>query len=300
MGGIALLRLCYLLPFLALISWQNVYANPLTMGTISNAPVKEIRQFTPVIEYVVKQLDLPEIQSGEMVMATNIQQMAELLKAGKVDFYYDSPLPSMAVNHLAGSEMVLRRWKHDVPEYTALIFVKQDSKIKDLSDLVGQTVGFKDEFSSSGYLLPRIALSEASLDLTLLPGFSAKVESGKTGYLFTKGNENTIIWVLFGRIAAGAISREDFNSKAKADVDQLRILHETLPIPRQVVNFRRDLPKKVQTALMRVLIGMDQNQAGREMLLKFEKTSKFDSIPPETLPRLEKIRPTVLKILGIN
>ncbi|MBF0178989.1 MAG: phosphate/phosphite/phosphonate ABC transporter substrate-binding protein [Magnetococcales bacterium] len=295
------MRLLFLLTLLLLPDCRIADANSLTMGTIGNSPVEEIRRFTPVIRKIAALLQLPEIDGGEVVMAADIPQMAELLKNGKVDFYYDSPLPSLAVNHLAGSEMVLRRWKHDHPEYTSLIFVKKESTIQDLAGLNGEVIGFKDEFSSSGHLLPRIAMEEAGLRLAPLPERAPPARiPGQTGYLFTRGNENSIVWVSFGRIAAGTISREEFLAKSKGDLDQLRILHETFPIPRQVINFRSGLPDRVKSALMRTLTGLEESTAGKEVLRQFEKTTRFDPLPREAMSRLESIKPIVLKILGLS
>ncbi|MBF0295956.1 MAG: phosphate/phosphite/phosphonate ABC transporter substrate-binding protein [Magnetococcales bacterium] len=295
------MRLFFLLTLFLLLDCPAAYANALTMGTIGNSPVEEIRRFTPVVRKIAALMQLPEIDGGEVMMAADIQHMAELLQKGKVDFYYDSPLPSLAVNHLAGSEMVLRRWKHDHPEYTSLIFVKKESTIQDLAGLNGEVIGFKDEYSSSGHLLPRIALEEAGLRLVPLPekGPSARIP-GQTGYLFTRGNENSIVWVAFGRIAAGTISREEFIAKSKGDLDKLRILHETFPIPRQVINIRPGLPERVKSALLRTLTGLEGTPEGQEVMRQFEKTTRFDPLPGEAISRLESIKPIVLKILGLS
>jgi hypothetical protein len=40
----------------------------------------------------------------------------------------------MAVNRLAGSQLLLRRWKRKVGEYHTVIFAKQDSGVSRLED----------------------------------------------------------------------------------------------------------------------------------------------------------------------
>ncbi|MBF0341146.1 MAG: phosphate/phosphite/phosphonate ABC transporter substrate-binding protein [Magnetococcales bacterium] len=277
----------------------DLHAAPLTLGTINKAPAKEIRQFTPVAAHIADMLEFPGIQGGRVIVAANIAQMADLLKTGQVDLYFDSPLIALGINHLSGAEMVLRRWKHDHQEYSSVIYVRNESTIQQLSDLEGETIGFKDEHSSSGYLLPSIALAEAGL--TLVP--AAKLRTGKkpgqTGYLFTNANENTVVWVLFGKIAAGAGSREEFLTKARSEQERLRVIHESQPIPRHVVSFRPGMPEALRSALMDVLVTMHQSVKGREMLQRFENTARFDPLPEETVAQLEQMRSAVLAILGI-
>ncbi|NGZ04740.1 MAG: phosphate/phosphite/phosphonate ABC transporter substrate-binding protein [Magnetococcales bacterium] len=285
---------------LAFVSISDVRAATLTLGTINHAPVREIRQFSPFAAHLVQRLGMPELQQGRVVIADTITHMAELLKSGQVDLYIDSPLPSLAVNHLSGAQMLLRRWKHDIAEYAAVFFVKSDSPIRSLADLSGQVIGFKDPFSSSGYLLPRIALTEAGL--TSVPVANQKrplVESGQVGYLFTQGNENTIVWVLYGKVDAGAIGQDEFVIKAKSERDRLRVIHTTTPIPRHVVSFRADMSEELKSRLLELLTSMDRNELDRRILEKFENTTRFDAIPVGLERQLEQMRPTVLNILGI-
>ncbi|MEO5350030.1 MAG: phosphate/phosphite/phosphonate ABC transporter substrate-binding protein [Magnetococcus sp. YQC-3] len=271
---------------------------PLTLGSISSDPAKEIRRFLPVAQHLAEQLAPQGIGKGQVVVAADMREMAALLKSGRVDVYIDSPLTSVVVNQLAGSRMVLRRWKGGQAEYRTAIFVKKESPIQNLSQLAGKLVGFKDAYSSSGYLMPRIALEQAGLSLVDMSNLRTPVPADKVGYLFTNDRETGIFWVTMGKIAAGADSTEAIEKHAKGDRDKLRIIHETGALPRHVVNLRGDLPEPQAKALLQILLTMDQNESGKQILAKFEQTARFDPIPPETQTQLQQMTPTILAILG--
>ena len=75
----------------------------------------EIRLFNPVVRYLAKQLAPLGITKGRVVVAASMKEMSAFLKSGRVDFYLDSPMPSLVVNQLSGSKMLLRRWKRVLP-----------------------------------------------------------------------------------------------------------------------------------------------------------------------------------------
>ncbi|MBF0429328.1 MAG: phosphate/phosphite/phosphonate ABC transporter substrate-binding protein [Magnetococcales bacterium] len=277
--------------WLVLIGSIQASATPLTIGSISNDPAKEISQFLPLVRHLATQLTPQGITSGEVVIAASMQEMASLINKNRVDLYLDSPLPSAWVNQATNGKMVLRRWKKGQVDYRSILFVKKESNIHELSQLAGKMIGFKDPFSSSGYLLPRIAMEQAGLQLVPLKESSDPIPPGKTGYLFTNDRETNVFWVTIGKISAGAIAKEELEEFAKKDADQLRIIHETFSIPRHVVNIRGNLPETLEKALIQTLQEMEHHAQGKQILEKFQQTTRFDAIPPESYTQLQKITP---------
>lgn len=275
-----------------------VFAGPLTIGSVSSDPAKDVHIFLPVAKYLAEQLAPLGVDKGRVVVAASVQEMAGFMKSGQVDLYIDSPLPSLEVNRLAGGKMVLRRWKEGKAEYSSVIFVKKDSPIENLSQLSGNLVGFKDPQSSSSHLMPRIAMEQAGLNLVEITEGNGTIPQGKTGYIFSGDRETNVFWVVMGKTVAGAASPEDLDKQAKLDREKLRVIHETSAIPRHVVNVRGDLPEPLVQAVTKNLLEMDQNNAGKRVLEEFEKTTKFDAIPPETLSLLQQVAPFVTAILG--
>jgi ABC-type phosphate/phosphonate transport system substrate-binding protein len=63
------------------------------------------------------------------------------------------------------------------------------------------------------------------------------------------------------------------------NLGSLKIIHETVSFPRQIVSHREDLPAKLVTRIKEVLLNMHQTEEGRQALQDFESTTKFDEIP---------------------
>ena len=275
-------------------------AEPLTIGTISDEPVNEIGLFSPIARYLAKRLEPRGITHGRVAIATSIGEMANLIKDRRVDIYVDSPLTSIAVNHLTGGAMLLRRWKNGKAEYHAVVFTRRDSGIETLENLQGGILAFEELFSSSGHILPRIAIMKEGLTLVQADQPGANVAPGRIGFVFSSDDENTMTWVLRNRVDAGAMSFKNFRKHAKASLVDLRIIKRTFSIPRHVVNVRKGLPADLVVALKQTLAAIDGSEEGRKLLAAFDKTTRFDVIPDEARAMLEQIRPFVIEVLKLR
>ena len=85
---------------------------------------------------------------------------------------------------------------------------------------------------------------------------SSALARGKFGYTFTGAEENTMLWVLRGKVGAGVIDDQIYANLAGKNLDQLRIIHRTFSIPRHIVSHRADLPPRLVTRIKDILIRM--------------------------------------------
>ncbi|UWQ35708.1 phosphate/phosphite/phosphonate ABC transporter substrate-binding protein (plasmid) [Leisingera sp. M527] len=283
---------------LGLLTGQTAAARMLVIGTISDEPVKETRAFLPFARHLAAQLQDQGITGASVTIARDISDMSELLRTGAVDIYIDSPLVSLAVRAECGSRLLARRWKKGTAQYQSVIFARRDSGIRSLKDLKGKVVAFEEPFSSSGYILPRLAIGDRIAPLTALPDPRAARPASGAAYVFSGDDGNTIEWVLRGLVDAGAMSLQGLKMQAGGDFDDLSIILETKAIPRHVVSVPPDASAAFSRALLAVLTGMDQSAAGRSALLSFEETSKFDPIPAPTLNLLKQFQTPVALLIG--
>ncbi|MBN1766398.1 MAG: PhnD/SsuA/transferrin family substrate-binding protein [Sedimentisphaerales bacterium] len=121
----------------------------LTVGSISNTPKEEIADFQPFVNYLAGRLQSSGFTGGEVVIASSLQEMTDLMKNGRVDLYIDSPFPILTVCEESGAKLFLRRWKKGIKEYNSVIFVRRDSGIESVSDLMGKFIAFEEEFSTA-------------------------------------------------------------------------------------------------------------------------------------------------------
>src|SRR6266508_6960865 len=92
------------------------FAKPFTMGVIGEEPAEDIRKILPLATYLGKQLQKEGFTQGKVLVAKSMNEMASMLRDGKVDLHFDSYARTLALGRLIGSKPVLRRWKKGVVE----------------------------------------------------------------------------------------------------------------------------------------------------------------------------------------
>jgi phosphonate transport system substrate-binding protein len=269
---------------------QKIRAEVISIGSLHIEPAREVNKFLPLANFLSKELKPEGIDQGKVVVAQTIAEMASFIREGKVDLYIDSVFPTLAVSHLSGSKPILRRWKKGVGEYSSVLFVRKDSDIRRLDDLKGKLIAFDEPYSSSGYFLPKLALLQAGLRLVAKDHHAGPIGPGEVGYVFSSADDNTLLWVLRGKVHAGALDNWAYEQKGRANLQDLAVLYTSPLMPRQLVSFRANLPAKLVARIKEVLTKMDQSEDGRKALQAFEKTTKFDELSDQDLSALSKLQ----------
>ncbi|MGK7915653.1 MAG: phosphate/phosphite/phosphonate ABC transporter substrate-binding protein [Prochloraceae cyanobacterium] len=260
----------------------------IVLADISDNPQKKIRRFQPLADYLAA--NLSEFERGEVKIAPDMATLIAWLKSGEVDIYVDSPYPAMLASNGAGAIPILRRWKKGQAEYFSLIFTIRDRNINSLADLPGKTIALEEPFSTTGYMLPLGALIESGLNPQEQSLPSNSVPDNAVGYVFSNEDENSVEWLLSGKVAAAAIDNRNFDRLSPEIKEQVIVLAETEKIPRNLVLVRPDLPPEQIEAISSVLVAMEQTEEGKMVLEKFNKTTKFDQIPTTTsLTRIQEL-----------
>lgn len=253
-------------------------ARPLVIGSLSEKADAELSLFLPVAQYLAAGLGQFGIDSAEVRVCRTHAEMAALMSSAEVDLFIDSSMSAMAVQQLSGGGLLARRWKKGIAEYSSVIFTRADSRLHELADLGGESIAFEAPFSSSGFLLPAHEMHHAGLTLT--PSDAPQLPHS-VAYLFSKADENTLLWVLHGRTSAGAMAEYKYAQLSAPIAQELRVIFHTVTIPYHVVIHRPQLPEMIRAALHDRLLAMDKSGEGRLVLNNFEKTTRFDDIPEE-------------------
>jgi phosphonate transport system substrate-binding protein len=253
----------------------------LVLADISNNPTKKIKRYQPLADYLATHLQQFNIGIGEVKIAPDLKTMVNWLKAGKVDIYFDSPYPAMIVSDQSGAQPILRRWKGGDAQYYGVIFTMKDEGISSLANLKGKTIAFDESSSTSGYLLPMAVFLKAGLKPIEKASADAKVNNDEIGYVFSDDDENTIQWVISGKVSAGAVDVASFSDIPQETRDSMKILATTEKVARHIVMVRPNMnPEQIQ-AIQKLLIEMDKTPEGKAILKTFEDTAKFDKFPTE-------------------
>lgn len=265
----------------------------LSIGSISNEPREEAAEWQPFVDYVVSHLKKAGIIQGNFVVTKSMEEMVNSIKKEEVDIYIDSPFPIFYVCKLSGAKPFLRRWKKGVKEYSSVIFVHRDSNINTIEDLRGEIVAFEESFSTSSYFLPKALLKKEGLILTEKKDFLSSVSAAEVGYVFSNDDENTMVWVLRKKVSAGALSNLKFEQLAKDGISKLKILAESINVPRHVVSHRAGLNTELVAAIEKVLLNMDKDEEGKKVLKIFERTARFDKFDKDAEENLKVVEDLV-------
>ncbi len=279
---------------------QLAWARPLHVGSVGLEVEEEIQKYMPLATYLARALQAEGVDQGKVVVAKGIPEMAQLLKHGKIDLYIDSPYPALAVSRLSGSKLFLRRWKKGISEYRSVIFAKAASGIARLEDLKGKIIAFEEEFSTSGYFVPKLVMMQQGLKLVPKKNPADPVAPHEVGYVFSLDDENAMAWVLRGRVSASVMDNQTYVKQAMAHLSNLKVVYQSFSFPRQVVSHRGDLPSDLAAKIKQTLIQMEQSEEGKKVLQSFERTTRFDEIPDQAMVPLLKAGKWIDAELGIR
>lgn len=256
-----------------LVSANSVLASAaMNLGMIDSSPSKMTKTFSPLLEY----LNSKGIPAGKVVTAKNMEAMIKYFENGKVDFMFESPYGALTVMEKTGATPILIREKKGVKEYNAVLFVKEASPIKSLSDLKGKVVAFEDKNSTSSFMLPHTLLKEAGLETVE----SRKPSPNVVSYYFSKDDDNTLTQVTAGTKAdAGGIKKGGVEGNPAFRM----LLPESPYVPRHVVLVRKGA---AADKLKAVLLDMKNDPAAKDVLSAIKtKTgfSEFQGDPAEVM-----------------
>lgn len=276
-------------PTLAADDGNNIETSGMiVLGRVSNNPRKHYAALDALGRYLVEHCDW--IDRHETVLASDNEEMIDFLGAGKVHLVSESAFSSILYEQAANARIFLRQWKGGRATYQAFFFARKDSDIRQIKDLAGKLIAFEDAGSTSGYFVPKATI--VAQDLTLkfadVPRRSTDV-----GYLFADSEVNIVAWVARQRVDAGVTSDVHWDDESRAPSGlkrELRIFHRTPDIIRSVMVAGPGLDDERLEQVSDILLGMHDSAAGRDVLKKFYKTTRFDRLVGDAKASLDHVR----------
>ena len=259
-------------------------AGVLVLGRVSDDPKAHYDQFKPLLEYVVPRMAGVGIHSGRILMAKDLQQMGSYLRRGRVDWINETAGNAAVLEQRGVAHSLLLAERDGVLRYHSVIFVRRDSPIQSLRDLVGHSVAFQNPYSTSAYYLPAITLLEQGLTLEPLLSPMDKPASDRVGYVFARTELNIATWVHKGLVDAGVLSHLDWRNPARlppAFVQDFRIIGRSVDVPRALILTRAGLDPAVEARLRQVLLQSAEDPDAQEALQRFLDTRRMVPITDE-------------------
>ncbi len=258
------------------ISLQATAKQTWSLGIVGNHPAEMTQRFSELLHYMEGQ-GLP---AGRVITVSTIEEMVQKFKSGEVDFMFESAYGALRIMDLTGATPILIREKKGVREYNSVIFVREDSPIESLHDLVGKVVVFEDPNSTSSYLLPLNLLKQAGIKVQQ----SDTPVPGAVAYYFSGDDSNSIFQVKKGKKAvAGGIKKNAISGKRG-----FRTLRpESASVPRHVVLVN---PRADRKALGSVLLAMKDDPAAQPSLKSSKTPSGFSTFDGDPAAVMENLR----------
>jgi phosphonate transport system substrate-binding protein len=151
------------------------------------------------------------------------------------------------------------------------IFVRNDSGIRDIKDMQGKRITFVDRATVTGYLY---ALSYLRGNGVASPETFFKEVS------FAGSHGSTIYAVLDGRSDIGTVKSTIFQKLVAKDPvikEELTIIAKSRELPDTTLFLRKDLPQSLRAKMKAVLLAMDKDPEGMEVLKKLEAQKFIDA-----------------------
>ncbi|MDE2026761.1 MAG: phosphate/phosphite/phosphonate ABC transporter substrate-binding protein, partial [Patescibacteria group bacterium] len=236
----------------------------------------DTKEFQPFINYLVNKLGSYGIVKGKFISVPTVAEMAQLVRTGQVDMVVDSAFPVYEVSKLAGVTPIADRWKGGAETYHTAIFVKKDSKISSVGDLLGKSLAFDSTSSTVGYFLPKAELIQEGYSLQKNEKTSDPCPARVICYVFVHGNVYDV--VAHNITPAGAESELEIDAFFKNNIDNYRMIWRSPDIYRFLVATSPQMSSSLRSAIETVLVTMHTTDEGRNVLSSFGDTTKFTAI----------------------
>ncbi len=236
-------------------------ARTITIGLIPEQNIfRQMDRYEPLASYISKKLGI-KIKLKVLPRYGNI--IDNFVTEGMDGAIFGSFTYAMAHARL-GVEVLARPVdKEGRSTYHGLIIVRKDSPIRRAADMKGKRFAFVDKATTAGYLLPLAYFKKNGV------GDYSKY-LGETYFAGT--HEGVIDDVLNKKADIGAAKNTVFDRLAATDKrlqNELLVLDQSPDVPENGLAVRKDLDSSLKQKLKEVLINMQNDADGKEVLNKF-------------------------------
>ncbi|MFZ4506412.1 MAG: phosphonate ABC transporter substrate-binding protein [Fimbriimonas sp.] len=220
-----------------------------TKLTVAIVPSEDIEKMIEGFEPIRKHLAAKTGLEVEVLTLTDYAAVVESLRNDKVDIAWVGPLAFVLAQQEAGAiPFAIGQKEGGSATYKSLILARADLNAKTLADLKGKTIALVDPASTSGNLMPRSMLLDAT-------GKTAEEFFSKVVYAGT--HDSSLLSLANGSVDACAvqdITYEKLVKSGQVDPKKVSIIATSDPIPQSPLIYRKglsdELKKKVTDAIL--------------------------------------------------
>ncbi len=235
-------------------------------------------------DYLQEQLGL----SVNIEIPQDYETAIDLIAEGKVQMAYLGPFSYVKARQRNSQLEPLVAYidkRTGRPWYTSAIVVNTQSGIKTLEDLKGKRVGFVNQSSTSGYLVPVAYLKSQNID----------PEQDFAELQYTGSHNKNALALESGKVDAIGINKPTYLNAQKSGqlpIEKYQVIWESDPIPNAPIVISRQLPHNLKSDLQKALINAPQDLAA----LSGAKSDGYTLVQDEDYEPIRKLQ----KILEID
>lgn len=276
---ILLLVFCLIIPVGKLHADESPAA--IRLGIISIAsPSKIYTQWKPFAEYIMTQTG----RKVELVVPKGFNKIKQGIEDKAIDIFYVNSYVFYRLKEEGKVKPLAQMVNlNGTTTSKSILFVRNDSGINTLQDLIGEKVAFISPMGAGGYLAPREKFHQ----------YGIKTPTD-TDEQFTSNLSSSIHKVLTGEVKAGTMCGLNFKLMSeRIATGDLKIIAETEKYPENVFGARADLEPRLQKHLAEIIIHMENTLDGSVVLknmhdMKILRFSPYDD-------RIENITRSLIK-----
>lgn len=174
--------------------------------------------------------------------------VVEGLGFGHIDMAYLGPRTYVIAAHRYGVKAILTQLIDGEPFYHSYFIARAGSNLNALEDLRGRTVAFADPSSTSGSLIPKLALIKAGIN----PDRDLRA-------LHTGAHDATALAVLHGQVEAGAIDSAYFHMlirQGQLRAEDFKVFWQSEPLFQYPWAVRRDMDEGLIAQIQRAFLSV--------------------------------------------
>lgn len=228
------------------------------------SPTELTRRFAPLGRHLERELEM----RVEWVVIADYEGVVDAMVGRKVDLAMLGGFTFVLANERSGGKIIpLVQRDRDATERSVFI-TREGSGIHQLEDLKGQTLAFGPPFSTSGHLMPRVALVAAKI----------QPERDLRRVTFANGHDAVAAAVMGGRADAGALhvlAWERLVEDKKVDPAVLRVFFTTPSYQDSNWSVHADMPAATREAIKAAFLKLRASRPEDREILDLQRATKF-------------------------
>ena len=131
------------------------------------SPSEDVKRYIPLLNYLERETGY---QFHLRIFPQDVD-IAQEMKSGEIQFAIIGPLSLLRAEKYGVASLVIGITKNGTSRYRSMIVAQPKSPLKTIQDLRGRMLALGSRTSTQGYLIPRIMLAQAKINLSDLASF---------------------------------------------------------------------------------------------------------------------------------